>query len=448
MKTATQEKSLRREYFHYLFPSIASMVSLSCYILADTYFVSAGVGSLGLAGLNIALPAYSLINALGLMLGIGAGVVVSVSRGQGDERKANSVFGCAVAVGLAVGLVLTAVGVTQAEGIATLLGASKQSLPYAATYLRTITAFSVFFLLNNILVALVRNDGNPRLSMVAMVICSLSNVALDALFILGFGWRMFGAAFATGLAPIISIAILSLHWIKGKAGLRLEKKRPQLSLLPTIVKGGSANFITEMGNGVVILLFNLTLASLGGDLAVAAYGIVANIALVIANLFVGIGQGMQPVCSRCHGEGNVKGTGQLLRLAMGISLGLGVLFLIAGEVFPAQLAAVFNSKGDAELAALTIRAIRFYFAAFPFMGINLSLTAWMQSVMRTRPAGNLSLLRAFVLVVAGILLLPRMMGLDGVWLIVPIAEALTLLAGVATILLSRSASAKKTNQTA
>ena len=419
-------KQLTRQFLRYLFPSVASLVSLSCYILADTFFVATGVGSMGLAGLNIALPAYAVINATGLMLGIGAGVVVSVSRGRGDEATANAAASTALAAALVIGLVYTAAGTLLAAPIAELLGASAQSLPYATTYIRTLAGFSVFFLLNNVLVAVVRNDDNPRLSMTAMIACSLSNVVLDAVFILIFGWGMFGAAFATGLAPIISLCILSLHWLKGHNSLAIRSERPRLRLIRELVSGGNSNFLIEVGNGLVIMLFNFTLMSMSGDVGVAAYGIVTNIALVAGYVFIGVGQGIQPLVSRFHGEGDRGSASAILRKALTLSIAVGALFFALGLLFPDQLAALFNGDNNPELAAITVRAIRIYFAAFLFMGVNVCFASYFQSVLRPKTAAVISLARGFALVVAGVAVLPRLLHLDGVWMIVPLAELLTL----------------------
>lgn len=431
-----QQQSIYRTFLHYLFPSAASMVGLSCYILADTYFISVGIGGIGLAALNLVLPVYSLISATGLMLGIGAGVVVSVSRGVGDQHRADRAFTCAVTAGLVAGIVFTVIGVGFTRPLCVLLGASEQALPYAVEYLRTLCRFSVFFLLNSILTALVRNDGNPRLAMAAMLTGSLTNIVLDYVFIIRFGWGMFGASFATGFAPVLGIAILSSHWLRRRNSIRLRKERFSPALLGSLLRNGSSNFIIELGGGVIILLFNITLLGIGGDLAVAAYGIVANIALVISNLFVGIGQGLQPVASKCHGEGDHVATRRLLAVALWIAVAVGILCCAVGQLLPQQLTAIFNSEGNAQLAGITTRAIRIYFTAFVFMGFNICCASWMQAVLYSKSASAVSILRSFALVALGIAVLPRLFGLDGVWLTVPATEALTLLV-CGTMLLTR-----------
>lgn len=431
-----KKQRLLGQILQYLFPSVASMISLSGYILADTFFVAKGVGGIGLAGLNIALPAYALINATGLMLGIGAGVVISMSRGRGETKTPGEAAVTAMASGLVLGLLLSVAGLTQGERMALLLGASEQSLLYAATYIRVLMGFAPIFLLNNILIALVRNDRNPRLAMTAMVISSLSNVALDFLFILVFGWGMFGAALATGIVPMISIAFLSLHWLRGNSTLALRGSRLRLRLLGDIAGGGSSNFFIEMGNGLAILLINLTLMPLAGDLAVAAYGIVANIALVIGNVFIGMGQGIQPLISQYHGQGDSKTCSRILCIALAVAAGAGVVFFAVGRLFPAQLAHVFNSENNAQLAEITIHAIQTYFTAFLLMGFSICCASYFQSVQRPQVAAAISLLRGFGLVAVGVAVLPPLLGLAGVWMIVPAAELLTLpicIVGLATV---------------
>lgn len=420
-----EKENLREIFTHYLIPSIASMFSLSLYILADTFFIARGVGSLGLTALNIIIPAYSVLNATGLLLGIGAGVVFSVARGAGDLRRANQVYNTAFWAAIGIGILYVIAGRCFSREIAAMLGASPQTIGYSVDYLRMVFGFGPFFLLNNTLGALVRNDNNPRLGMASMIANSLSNVILDSIFILKFRWGMWGAALATGLSPVFGLCILSLHWIRRRNSFHLERCLPNLRLLTGIIRGGSANFIIEAGNGVVILLFNYTLIRLSGDIGVAAYGIVTNIALVISYLFTGIGQGMQPVVSLRHGQGRPEDCRTVLYLALKISAVLGVLSFLTGMLLPDRLTALFNSENNTQLAAITIPAIRIYFFSFLLMGLNICCASYFQSTLQAKNAAVISLLRGFGLVILGVLTLPRLLGLTGIWLISPLAELCT-----------------------
>ena len=182
-----------QKFAKYVTSSVLGMVGLSCYILADTYFVSAGVGGLGLAALNIAIPIFSLISGTGLMAGIGAASRFTALRAAKD-KNAENIFTNICAFGMAAGVLITLLGFVFSEEICLLLGADTETLAYTDEYLKTLMCTSLLFIMNNILTAFVRNDGNPRLSMAAMLIGSFANILLDYLFIFPLGLGMFGAA--------------------------------------------------------------------------------------------------------------------------------------------------------------------------------------------------------------------------------------------------------------
>lgn len=180
-------KRLFPTFVKYVSQSVMGMVGISCYILADTWFVSAAFGAEGLAALNLAIVVYSLMNAAGLMAGIGGATLFLLSFAAGRERR-TEIFSSTAALCLFFAVIFTGAGLFFSGGIARLLGADEVIFAMTRSYLRTILSFSLFFIMNNIFLAFVRNDGSPRLAMAAMVTGSLSNIALDYLFIFPFGW--------------------------------------------------------------------------------------------------------------------------------------------------------------------------------------------------------------------------------------------------------------------
>lgn len=208
--------NIYKPFAKYVSLNILSMIGLSCYILADTFFIANGVGAQGLTALNLVLPAFSLLTGTGMLLGMGAATRFAILKGEGQREKANTMFTCAMAAGAVLGILYTILGVVFSEGISRLLGAQGEILSISAEYLRTLMVYSCAFVLNNVLICFVRNDHAPNLAMAAMITASLSNVVLDYVFIFPLGMGMFGAALATGIAPIISIAVLSLHFARGK----------------------------------------------------------------------------------------------------------------------------------------------------------------------------------------------------------------------------------------
>ena len=244
-----------REFGHYAAMNILGMIGISCYILADTYFVAQGLGSLGLAALNIAIPAYNLMNGIGLMLGVGAATQYTIARAQNDQRQADSVFTHAAALGLLLGVLFLFGGLCFAQPIARLLGADAQTLGMTTTYLRMLWCFGPFFVMNNVLLAFTRNDGAPTVAMCGMIAGSLFNIVFDYIFIFPCGLGMFGAALATGFSPFVSILVLLTHLRRPSRGFHLVKTPLHIGRVPSLCAPGLSSLIGEIASGVRRLLY-------------------------------------------------------------------------------------------------------------------------------------------------------------------------------------------------
>ena len=260
-------------FARYVSLNVMGMIGLSCYILADTYFVSKALGASGLASLNLAISVYSIISATGLMFGIGGATRFAILKTQGEDEEASRVFTWTAVMGLITGLIFAALGLFFSGAVAMRLGADKETFEMTDTYLKVILCFAPCFILNNVVLAFVRNDRNPALSMTAMLTGSIGNVILDYLFMFPLSMGIFGAAFATGLAPAMSLAVLSLHFIKKKNTFRIKNVRPALGRSKNILMPGLSSFITEVSSGIVMIVFNLVIIGLAGNTGVAAYGI-------------------------------------------------------------------------------------------------------------------------------------------------------------------------------
>lgn len=237
--------TLRNDFMKYVSSNVLGMLAISLYVLADTYFISACLGSNGLASLNIAIPVYNLMSAFALLLGIGSATRFTILHSQKRNTEASSLFSFTFLFGTLSGILLCMTGILFSEDIASILGANGEILPTTALYLKTILCFAPFFILNNIMIAYLRNDNDPKLAMSGMLIGSLSNIILDYVFMYPLNWGIFGAAFATGLAPIISLCILSIHFFKKTNSLKFILKDLKISYLKTIFTLGFSSFINE-----------------------------------------------------------------------------------------------------------------------------------------------------------------------------------------------------------
>ena len=330
-----------KDFLKYTSLNVLGMIGLSCYILADTFFIANGVGEIGLSALNLALPMYCLINGLGLMIGIGGGTRYSLLKVNSNRTSQNIIFSNALYFMLILAIIFVVLGLSASTSLANLLGANQDTTIYTATYLKTIMFFAPMFMLNNLLIGFVRNDDNPRLAMMGMLIGSLTNVVLDYIFIFPFGLGMFGAALATGVAPVISISIMSPYVIK-KANFKFLKTKLCLNHCKDIFLLGLSALIGELATGIVMLLFNFTLLKYSGNIGVAAYGIIANIAFVIVSMFTGVAQGIQPIISKNLSFKEYRNVNLAYHYGLWTVIIFAVIVYLSSYFAAAQIVALFN----------------------------------------------------------------------------------------------------------
>lgn len=419
------EKQLRR----YLLPNILAMIGTSCYILADTFFISLSQGPNGITALNLVLPLYGLIFALGSMIGIGSATRYALGKGS-NAPDYHLYFSNSIAWTLLVGAVFVALGVAVPDGVLRLMGADNTILQVGHNYIRIVLCFAPLFMLNFTCTAFVRNDGAPRIAMAATLLSGLFNILFDYLLMFPLGLGMTGAALATGFSPVVSMSICLLHYLSPRNTIRLIPTLPSLRRLLSACQLGVVAFVGEMSSGVTTMVFNFILLHLAGNAAVAAYGIVANIALVGVALFNGISQGLQPLASACHGSGDIQGQSRIYRHSMFIGLCVSAVVVAVVVTFAGTLVAVFNSQHSAQLADYAIPGLRLYFLGFLFAGANIVKSGFYSATGRGRESSILALCRGVVAIVAFAFLLSHLFGITGVWLAFPAAELFTLLLGL------------------
>ena len=423
-RTSAQTPGVFPLFFKYVSANVLGMIGYSCYILADTFFIARGIGADALAALNLAIPAYNLMNGTGLMIGMGAAARWALSSAQPQKDTHRTIFTQALYLAAAAAVIFFTAGLLFAPDIAFLLGADNVTLPYAAPYLRVLLLFAPLFLSNNVVLCFVRNDGAPGLAMAGMISGSLSNIVLDYVFIYPLGMEMAGAAIATGIAPVISLVVLSTHFIRKQNHFHPVKTRPSITRAADICSLGVSSLIAEVSSGIVIIIFNFLILDLNGNMGVAAYGILANIALVLTAVFTGIAQGIQPIVSRYSGSEGATVRRSTKRYALCTALLLSLAAYVAIVVFAVPIADLFNRDHDPALSAMAADGMRIYFISLFFTGINVIAAAFLSSADRPKQAFVISALRGFLLIIPAAWLLSRLFGLTGVWLALPVTEAI------------------------
>ena len=428
--------NLTKQFFKYVSQNIFGLLGTSCYILADTYFIAQAAGTDGVTLLNLCLPIYNLIFAFGSMIGLGAATRYAILRAQGDARAqryfSNAIFSVCI---LAVPFML--VGIFRPDGLLRLMGGDADIVALGMNYARIFLMFTPFFMCNYVVASFVRNDGAPSLAMVATLSGSLFNVVFDYIFIFPMGLGLPGAALATAISPILSIAVCSAHFIKKSNTITFVRKAPSVRLLAQSCQLGISGFVGELSSGVTTTVFNFLLLRLAGNVAVAAYGVVANFALVATAIFNGVAQGAQPLVSQCYGKNEMAGARKLLLLGCGTALGLAALLYGVVFGYTDVLTALFNSENSALMAEFAHSGMRIYFVGYFFAGCNIVAAGYLGAVNRPAEASITSLCRGMVAIVVCSLVLSALFGMNGVWAAFPVSEAITL--ALTVFLLKRKA---------
>ena len=422
-------KTVMTDFIKYVSFNIMGQLAYSCYTLADTFFVSSALGADGLAALNLAFPVLCFINGIGLMIGIGGGTKFTVSKIKGEKMGADRVFTNALCLVLLFSLLFVLMGAFLSERISRLLGADETIFAMTNTYLKTMLFFAPAFLTNHLLQCFIRNDGSPSLSMAAMIIGSLSNVVLDYVFIFPLEMGIFGAILATGMAPVISIAVLSPYIIKRKNSFHLTKCLPELKLLCSVLSCGLPSLVTEASSGIVMIVFNTIILKLQGNVGVAAYGIVAAISLVAVAIYTGLSQGIQPIISKSYGLQNKYAVKAIFRYSLLTAAVLSAVIYSVIFFGAEQITMVFNSENNEMLRQIAVKGLKIYFISCPFVGLNIVVSTCLTSTENPKPANIISVLRGFIVIIPMAFLMSALFEMLGVWLAFPLTELIVAVIG-------------------
>lgn len=415
-----------RDFSKYVSANIIAMIGLSCYILADTFFISLSLGETGLAALSLSSPSFNLVFSMGMMFAVGGATKFAIHKGAQDDKSANRVFTHTILIVGVISAIFVLIGAFLSGQVAPLLGAKEDTYEYSKTYVQVILCFAPFFMYSNVFQSFIRNDGAPRLAMIASLAGNLFNIVFDYVLVFPCNMGMLGAALATGFSPIVSILILTLHFIRKKNSFKIEKTRIIPRIYGSICTLGLASFITEFSLGIVMMIFNNLFDKLGGTIAVAAYSIVINVNYVINAIFNGVASGTQPMISFSYGENDMKKIRQVLKYALITVSAIAVVLYVALFFGADLITKIFNSKGEETLQNLATFGIRMYFISAFFSGFNLLFYCYFSASNRGFSAQIITLLRGIALVLPLAFLFASLWDMTGLWLAVPGAECVTL----------------------
>ncbi len=406
----------------YALPAMIAMTASSLYNIVDRVFIGQGVGAMAISGLAITFPFMNLTSAFGAGVGVGASTAISVKLGQKDYATAQNILGNTFSLNLIIGIGLSIICLLFLDPILRFFGASDQTIPYAHQYMVIILIGNVISHMYFGMNALLRAASKPQQAMFATIFTVVMNVILDALFILGFGWGIEGAAIATILSQFMALCwqfkLFSnknelLHFKRGI--YRLKKK-----LVEHILAIGVSPFLMNVCACVVVIFINNQLVRFGGDLSVGAYGIANGIAMVFVMLVIGINQGMQPIAGYNFGAQKIDRLKRVLNLSILAATALMVVGWLIAMFLPYYCARLFTT--DKTLIEMGIKAIRVMMICFPVIGFQMVVTNFFQCIGKVKISIFLSLSRQMIILLPLLGVLPMIWGIEGVWYSMPVSD--------------------------
>lgn len=421
-----REQPIRKVFFKYLIPSTLGLLLMSVNIVIDGVFIGHGVGADGLAAVNIAVPIYSFFYGVALWLGIGGAAMYSMYLGQGKVDKAKGIFTLSFFVAVSTTIIVSAVSLMFMEPMAYFFGANDAIIDFVLDYMFVLLLFGIVFVLESMFSVFIRNDGNPLLAMTALIVAAVGNVILNYLFIFVFKWGVKGAAYATVLATLIAFLVMLTHFFRKSSSLTFVRFQLEKYSLRQILTIGFPSFISEVALALMTFGYNIAFMKIAGEMGVAAFSIVNYLHAMAALMFIGIGSALQPLVSFYYGAKLYDRMRASLRLAVITALVFGVVSFLLGLVFAGPLTLMFNAT-DASLYDMTVNGIYLFFINYLFLGFNVVYATYYQSIGEVKLALIITIARSIVFVVLFLLILPFLFGAVGVWLVIPLAEGVTVL---------------------
>ena len=417
-----------RELFaRFAIPQMIGLLFNSVYTIVDGVFIGNRLGREAMAAAAVAVPLIEILISVAIAVAAGAGVLIAARLGSGKGDEARRLFNTAAWMMGAAGLGVALLGNLCLEPLALLLGAAPEVLPQAMAYLWYIVTFAPFQLFSFLLGGMARNDGRPKLAMTAMIAGAASNIVLDYVFMYPLNLGIRGAALATALGPIFSVLILLPHFLLRRGTLYFQAVRPRLAEGRSILVCGAPSFLMEFSIGIVTFLYNVAVSRHGyGELGLAAYLIIGYLMLILLTLFLGMAEGLQPVFSRFMATGEEKRNLAMRRFSTKVFLGVGVISCLLIFLGSRWFFLLFAPE-DPELTGFAASRSIPYFCGFFLTGFNILMISFLQATRQTGRAMVLSLLRSVILPPALLLLLPALLGREGVWVCQSAADALTAL---------------------
>ena len=426
-----------RRLIKFTAPTIGMFVVMSIYSVVDGFFVSNFVGTEPFAAINFIMPLLMLLSFVGFLFGTGGGALIAKTIGEGDRVKANRIFSMLVYLAIALGIVLEIVGIIYVEDVAKFLGATENFLEQSTIYGRIVLLSLPLNILQFEFQCLLSTAEKPKLGFYVTLASGLTNIFLDALFIVAFDFGLEGAAAATAISESIG-GILPLIYFsrKNSSLLRLTKTKFDGKVLLQTCMNGASELLSSISMSIVGMLYNWQLLNYVGSNGVAAFGILMYVTFIFEAIFIGYSLGAAPIVSYHYGAKNYSELRNLLKRSLIIIAAFSVTMFICVEIFARPAAMIFASA-DENLLEITVHAFRIYAIAFLFGGLTILTSSFFTALNNGLISALISGLRTLVFEVVAVFIFPRIWGLDGIWFSMVGADIMALIVSAVMLLRNR-----------
>lgn len=433
MKVNLSDHFTYRKLLNFVLPSIVMMVFTSIYGVVDGLFVSNYAGKTAFAAINLVMPFIMVLGGMGFMIGTGGTALVAKVLGEGEKEEANRYFSMMVLVTLLLGVALSVVGVIFMRPVSRLLGATEAMMDDCVLYGRIVIAFTFTFMLQNVFQSFLIVAEKPKLGLAVTVAAGVTNMVLDALFVGGFGWGIAGAAVATGLSQCVGGILPLIYFLRpNNSLLRLRKTRLELRPILKACGNGSSELMSNISSSFVSMLYNFQLLRFAGEDGVSAYGVLMYVQFIFVAIYVGYAVGSAPIVGFHYGAKNHNELKNLLRKSTLLMASSGVVLTILAMA----LAKIFVGY-DQGLYDLTRHAFRVFAYSFLLAGFNIFASSFFTALNNGVVSAAISFLRTLIFQTASVLLLPLVLGVDGIWWAIFAAEVFASLISVAFLFAKR-----------
>lgn len=422
MKIKLSDHFTYSKLLRFVFPSIIMMVFTSIYGVVDGLFVSNFAGKTAFASINLVMPFVMILGGIGFMIGTGGTALVSKVLGEGKKEKANEIFTMMIIFTLLLGALLSVIGVISMPWVAKFLGATEEMMADCVIYGRIVTGFTVAFMLQNVFQSFLIAAEKPKLGLLATVLAGITNMALDAIFIIVFKWGVAGAAIATGLSQCVGGIFPLIYFLrKNSSLLRLTKTKLEIKPILNACGNGSSELMSNISSSVVSMIYNFQLMKYVGEDGVSAYGVLMYVQFIFVAIYIGYAIGCAPITGYHFGARNHNELKNMLRKSSFLSAVSGVVLTILAIALSSPLAKLFVGY-DKELYELTRHAFRLFAYSFLLAGFNIFTSSFFTALNNGAVSAAISFMRTLIFQTSSVLILPIFLGVDGIWWAITVAE--------------------------